>query len=354
MATVRLDQLPSTQTAGTKAPTQAASSVAGEAFTVFASDATAGSANAGAAAGGTLNLQGGDAKRLTSGNGNGGDVVLEPGAAIGSGTAGKVIVRQNGGVAGTDELQLYDNGTDSFVHSKNAKLRLVAGDNDTRMFTDNAVLTATGLKAWDGTSVKFQGDVNRLKVVSGLQYTWDADATTISGTTDTGLKRVVATVVAPTDGSSGAGWIQNTAGESRVTTSDVTNTTITPAAITGLSATLIAGRKYAGELVLYCNEATAADGLRIDFDGGSATMTSFIAQGYLSDDNGFQAIARVTALATDITNTLITGSTIVVIKFAMVVNGAGTFIPRFAKEADAAGAALTVTVNSHMTIRDVP
>lgn len=149
-------------------------------------------------------------------------------------------------------------------------------------------------------------------------------------------------------------WVQLAAGRSRVTTTDVTTVSITPSAITGLTATVVAGRKYFGELVVFCSEATAVDGLRLDFDGGTATMTSFEAQGYVTDTIGVRSLARTSALATDITDTTTTGDSMAVVKFAFVVNAGGTFIPRVAKEADAAGATLTVKVNTHMWIEDCP
>lgn len=148
-------------------------------------------------------------------------------------------------------------------------------------------------------------------------------------------------------------FFQMTAGRSRVA-NNVTNVTTTPANITGLSATVRAGRFYTGEVVLYCDSATAADGLRFDFDGGTATMTAFIVQGTIADDVSVRPLARTTALATDITDTTSTGSCLVVFKFYFTCNAAGTFIPRFAKEADAAGATATVTAGSYMWMEDTP
>lgn len=75
-----------------KVPTQATTSTAGNTLTVKSSDAVAGSSVAGAAAGGNLNLTAGDAKQLTSGNANGGDIVLTPGAGVGTGTIGTVRI----------------------------------------------------------------------------------------------------------------------------------------------------------------------------------------------------------------------------------------------------------------------
>jgi hypothetical protein len=83
-------------------------SQAGAATTVkLAPDAVASTDTAGAAAGGTVTLKAGDAARLTSGNANGGDLVVIPGAGIGTGTQGKLIVRKSGGVAGTNEIQIH-------------------------------------------------------------------------------------------------------------------------------------------------------------------------------------------------------------------------------------------------------
>src|SRR5688572_817234 len=51
------------------------------------------------------------------------DALLRIAAATGvlmlDATAGKLIIRQRGGTAGTDELQLYDDGTNSWVEGKN-------------------------------------------------------------------------------------------------------------------------------------------------------------------------------------------------------------------------------------------
>lgn len=331
-----------------------------------------------------------------SGNVSGTDVVLTPSLKAGSGTRdGAVIIRQPGGVVGTDELQMWHDGTNSHIaplgelivgtgSADTSLLRLMVPNQPTRSFywsmdsssqvefawggssnTRNVVFSrcesfsiadiTDGQQAWRIFTTDSPSRIDRMLLHNVMDIAWCDGAS--NGTPVLGIKKAATgtmPVAVMTDGSTGLGWLQNSAGRSRVTTSDVTNITITPANITGLSATLIAGRKYAGEMVLFCSEATAADGLRLDYDGGTATMTSFLAQGYLSDDGGFQAIARTTALATDTTNTTITGSTVVVVRFAFVCANAGTFIPRFAKEADAAGAALTVTVGSYMMIEDMP
>lgn len=80
------------------APTQTASAQAGVAASLTASDAVAGSTNAGAEAGGPVNVTTGAAKRLTSGNANGGDFNVNLGAGIGTGRAGIMVVPRFGSV----------------------------------------------------------------------------------------------------------------------------------------------------------------------------------------------------------------------------------------------------------------
>lgn len=96
MATVKISELPATQVVGQIEPTVAADAVAGQAAEFRASDAVAGNANAGAAAGGAATVRGGDAARLTSGNADGGNVVLTGGAGIGTGVNGQVSVTRDG------------------------------------------------------------------------------------------------------------------------------------------------------------------------------------------------------------------------------------------------------------------
>lgn len=140
-------------------------------------------------------------------------------------------------------------------------------------------------------------------------------------------------------------------GRSRVN-ADVTNATVTMANVTGLSATLIAGRKYSFELRLFAADSVAADGIAIDFDGGTATMTSFRAHVEI-EDAALETSAQVTALATDTQAATFTGDGIIKVSGGFVVNAAGTFIPRFAQVAHTTGTA-TVYANSWMWLEDMP
>lgn len=178
------------------------------------------------------------------------------------------------------------------------------------------------------------------------------DVTNDNNTSDAGFLRLAASVVKASAGMSGDGWLQQPAGHKRVT-SDVTVDSTTPGNVTDLTVTLIAGRKYAGRLVAFTNTPTAADGLRIDFDGGAGTMTSFRAMGTVADTVSVRPLAMTTAIATDFVDTTTTGDAMTVIEFAMVVNAGGTFIPRIGKEADA-GDAITLYTNSYMQLWDSP
>lgn len=60
----------------------------------------------------------------SGGGGNGASLVITPGAKDGAGTDGKFIVRQPGGVAGTDEAQIYDDGTASVFGTRQSTLQL--------------------------------------------------------------------------------------------------------------------------------------------------------------------------------------------------------------------------------------
>lgn len=121
-------------------------------------------------------------------------------------------------------------------------------------------------------------------------------------------------------------------------TADVTNATTTMANLTGLSVTLEAAAVYVGRLVLYCVDSVAADGIKLDFDGGAATATAFRAHGQILN-TALLTSAQISAIATDITAATVTGDALAVVEFTITVNAAGTFIPRFAQVAHTTGTA---------------
>lgn len=135
---------------------------------------------------------------------------------------------------------------------------------------------------------------------------------------------------------------------------DLTNATTTFSAMTGLSATLTAAHKYTGRLVVKANDSTAAEGIKFDFAGGTATMTSFWAcAAQLVGGTVVLGTVISTSLAGVVNFTTITGETLIAIDFSLVVNGAGTLIPRFAQNSHAVGTA-TVELGSFMHALDTP
>lgn len=187
------------------------------------------------------------------------------------------------------------------------------------------------------------------RVASGAQITWSSSTPDAAGG-DVGIVREAANVAKITNASSGLGWLQN-AGESRVT-GNVTNATTTMANITGLSVTLQAGRTYVGRICVFCEDSVAADGIKFDFDGGTATATDFRAHATVFD-TALQLSSQVTALATDFSVAVVTGSSMFEAYFTITCNAAGTFIPRFAQAAHTTGTA-TVFRGSYMLLQDCP
>jgi len=248
--------------------------------------------------------------------------------------AGTLVVRQPGGTAGAHEWQITHNGTSGTLICRD-----VSGDN------------TSGKILWSGTNNWYFGNVGQDQAAAKLNC---AGIVFSSGSDNSGIFPISGTAVCRVrnQGDNGDGWLQQTAARSRIN-ANVTNVTTTMANLTGLSATLIAGRKYTGKLIVYVSEGLAADGIKIDFDGGAATMTSFRAHGTIFDAVLLLS-AQVSAIATDFVVATITGDSMVEINFSLVCNGAGTFIPRFAKNSDAAGGTLTAYLNSFMWLEDTP
>lgn len=173
---------------------------------------------------------------------------------------------------------------------------------------------------------------------------------------DVSLYRTAAGVLsAGSGGTSGSGWLQNTAGRARLT-ANATNATATMSNLTDLSMTLIAGRKYTGRLVVFANNSTAAEGLQFDFNGGSATFTS-IEFGFAATPPGSGLTLGTltsTAAGTAVTaTTATTADAVYTIEFTCVCNAAGTIIPRFAEVSHTSGTA-TVKLGSNFWLEDMP
>lgn len=246
---------------------------------------------------------------------------------------GTLVIRQTGGVAGTDEVQISHNGSTAIFANATGSTQIKSGATVLCQIQSNG----------SGTHVQNSA------CVSNGNIGFTSSATIAAAVIDSGFARAAANVISLASGD----WFQQTPGRSRVT-GDVTSSNTTMGNITGLSATLIAARVYTGFMVLKCSESVAAEGIRVDFAGGTATMTSFAAgAGILEGGTAVKVNAVSSALDTDFDWSTITGETWIRFEITMVVNGAGTFIPRFSQSVDAGGT-VTVSLGSYLWLDDMP
>jgi hypothetical protein len=191
--------------------------------------------------------------------------------------------------------------------------------------------------------------------VAGLIVGWVPAADPTVGM-DTGFSRLAAGVVGVNDGAAGNGWLQQKAARVRLS-SNYTNATTT-FSNTALSITVTTGRAYTFRLVLLASNSIAADGGKLDFNGGTATATDFRAHCVLSSATGTtlaQANAASTALATTINATTFVATTQVMWKCngSFEPSSTGTFIVRAAENSTTTGT-LTINRGSHLWIEDMP
>lgn len=174
----------------------------------------------------------------------------------------------------------------------------------------------------------------------------------VSGSFDAGIQRVTANVVAPANGAGSAvGWIQNPGG-SCFLAADQTNATITFANVTGCSISVTSGRKYAFKFVGFASDSVAADGVKVDFNGGTATATNFRVH-CLVWDTALQLSSQATALATAISAATITGASLIQCEGVFEPSSTNTFIPRIAQNAHTTGT-LTLSRGSFLRMWDTP
>lgn len=202
------------------------------------------------------------------------------------------------------------------------------------------------------SEIETRGDGN-LRFSSDTSLLWHS-GTTISGSADTAMSRAAAGVVRMHDGTT-AYWLQNTAGNARRTATQAVTNSTTFAADDTLSITLKAGRRYR-YYIWYAFTTVNTSGVKLDLNGGSATMTAI--NGTITIYSSVMALlvgVQITAL-TSTTGFTATGTTaFACIEGSLECNGAGTFIPRFAQNAETGAAEnATAQVGSFITLDDVP
>lgn len=130
-------------------------------------------------------------------------------------------------------------------------------------------------------------------------------------------------------------------------TSDYTNATSTFSS-TNLSLNVVAGVKYTLELRIFASNSVAADGFKIDFNGGSATMTEFVAGSATSLVTG-----TTSSLSGTFSNGTLTGTNMVTISGSFKPSANGTFIVRGAENAHTTGT-LTFGKGSSLVLIQCP
>ncbi len=243
-----------------------------------------------------------------------------------TGTAGQtpLVIRQTGGVAGTDEGWIYNDGSNTYILDQNgSNLGVILGGSNTG-------------------AVKVQS--NGMLIASGVSIYFTAGAG-LGGALDCDITRIVAGVLG---GSSVGTWYQNTAGEACLS-APFTNNTAT-LAVTNLSRTVKAGRSYRIEGILQVSNSTGTEGAQIAFDGGNATATTFFMSASMVGTN--VAGAQVsTSLAGVINYTTVTGTDYIILRGFLKANAGGTIIVRAAENTTAAGT-LTIGAGSWIALYD--
>lgn len=126
-------------------------------------------------------------------------------------------------------------------------------------------------------------------------------------------------------------------------TADLGNSTTSFQAMTvDKNAYVLNGRKYRFSFILLLTESQTAEGVKVDFNGGGATITNFRVHGELVNDTGATvtlAAATSTTLAGVINAAATTTANQHCFKFEGTIepSASGTFIPRYAQNSHTSG-----------------
>jgi hypothetical protein len=138
----------------------------------------------------------------------------------------------------------------------------------------------------------------------------------------------------------GVGFTNSTIDIMRTTVpaGDTSNGTTTYSDSVALDAVLpVASRSYAIRWVLFVDNTTAADGIKLDMQNGTASVSSVRASLVAHDNSGLLINARVSALATSTTAATLTGNGVVVVDAGVTITTAGTVKLRVAKNSNTTG-----------------
>jgi len=250
-----------------------------------------------------------------------------------------VIAPTSGGV-----LMLGNNGTDGLFITATAAVPA----------SSDGVLDLGGPgnqweNVWLSSKIVWNGSTNTLRDT----WTNTSPETVITARPGSIVRNTadIGAVYVKTSGTAATGWQPVHVGNQAYLTG---NETVSDATLINLSlsAGVIAGKKYSFTCILFVANSLAADGVKIDFDGGSATVTNFRAHTKITDAALLTSL-QTSALGTDITAATVTGDAEIEINGSFEPSASGTFIPRFACNADTTGT-LTVYRGSNLIFTEIP
>lgn len=246
---------------------------------------------------------------------------------------GTLIVRQTGGTAGTNEVQISENGTNTLIAPKQGNLQII--------------------RSADGATSFISDGNNSIHRFGSGQIVFCTSATL--GTVSGGFTDLLGGVVGMYNSGGNGGWIQNTSGEKRRTATQTVTDSATFAADDTLSITVISGRKYRF-LLEYFFTTVNTSGVKVDLNGGSAAMTAINGMAFLYSSAGAVGNAlQITALTSSPALTASGTFAYVTISGSFQPSGNGTFIPRFAQNAETGAAESVIAqIGSYITLADVP
>jgi hypothetical protein len=139
-----------------------------------------------------------------------------------------------------------------------------------------------------------------------------------------------------------SGWVKPGANNTCFLAADQTNATTTFANVNNCTINVVSGQKYSFKAILFMADSTAADGAKLDFNGGAATVTNFRVHCQLVNDTG-GATALAAAASTTLAGVLNATAMSTTNQHEFRCDGTfepsstNTFIPRMAQNAHSTG-----------------
>lgn len=195
------------------------------------------------------------------------------------------------------------------------------------------------------------GSGNQIIFGNAGLYGWSSGTDGATGL-DTGLTRVAAGLAEVNNGTPGTRtgtFPIKSGGETRVSTQFDKTSNTTLGNITGLSSTVVSGRTYSFEAVLFTS-SNVAGGVQAAI-AGTATATAIIYQGETINSTTLGANDRATALGTSVGGVTTVTVAVINIYGTITVNAGGTLTVQFAQNASN-GATSSVLVGSYFRVWD--